>query len=200
VCMLRVCNMCEMMKACRHDTFFHFPVAHALLYGVLRDFWKLMLRKPGDTVDLGDEIRVSTAAQKEMQELFATLKVTSSFSSSAKDITKCATFEDFASSWHALMSVGWYVVGFNTYCPWCTHTGRCVQLAPIPFSHAQGPQLNDNVRLDCVLGHSVTISVVRASLSSCGHEDVGAIEACPVVLCSLLGWPAHRGKLAASQE
>lgn len=47
-----------------------------MLYGVVRDFWKLMLRKPGDTVDLGDHIRVSTAAQEEIQELFATLKIT----------------------------------------------------------------------------------------------------------------------------
>jgi len=84
--------------ACRHDTFFQYPVAHALLYGVLRDFWKLMLRKPGDTVDPGDHIRVSTAAQKEMQELFATLKITSSFSSSAKDITKCVACAKVVSS------------------------------------------------------------------------------------------------------
>lgn len=37
----------------------------------------------------GEGIRVDKPAQKEMQDLFATLKVTSSFSSSAKDITKC---------------------------------------------------------------------------------------------------------------
>ena len=48
-----------------------------------------MLRKPGDVLLHGEGIRVDKPAQKEMQDLFATLKVTSSFSSSAKDITKC---------------------------------------------------------------------------------------------------------------
>lgn len=71
------------------ETFFHYPVAHALLYGVLRDFWRLVLRKPSDELKHGHDIIVDSSARAEMRRLFGTLRVTSSFSSAPKDITKC---------------------------------------------------------------------------------------------------------------
>ena len=79
-----------MVLCCRYDLFYHFPVAHALLYGVCRDFWRLMLRKPGDTLPEGDDVRIGKVARQDMTALFKSLKVTSSFSSTAKDVTKCA--------------------------------------------------------------------------------------------------------------
>lgn len=76
----------------RYDTFFHFPVAHVLLYGVCRDFGKLVLRKPSDKLDHGDNVRIDTNARKDMNRLFKTMKVTSSFSSAPKDVTKCVSY------------------------------------------------------------------------------------------------------------
>ena len=47
-----------------------------------------MLRKPSEVVPDGDEVRLSTDARKDMTALFKTLKVTSSLSSTPKDVTK----------------------------------------------------------------------------------------------------------------
>lgn len=76
---------------CRYDTFYHFPVAHALLYGVCKDFWKLVLRKKSDVLPRGDEVWLDKDDRAHMTALFNTLRVTSSFSSAAKDITQCVS-------------------------------------------------------------------------------------------------------------
>ena len=73
---------------CRYDYFYHYPVAHALLYGVCRDFWRLILRKPSDVLLHGNDVRLSTAARTDMTSLFKSLKATSALSSAPKDVTK----------------------------------------------------------------------------------------------------------------
>jgi hypothetical protein len=78
-----------------------------LLYGVCRDFWKLVLRKPSDVLDYGNSVRIDTNARKDMTRLFKSMKVTSSLSSAPKDVTKCV--------FHGLL--------FATMCHkgcWCT--------------------------------------------------------------------------------
>lgn len=92
------------MHVSRYDYFYHFPVAHVLLYGVCRDFWRLVLRKPSDELPQGNRVRIPTPVRKEMTALFKTLKVTSSFSSTPKDVTKCALQEFTGESPHLLRS------------------------------------------------------------------------------------------------
>lgn len=73
----------------RYDLFYHFPVAHMLLYGICKDFWKLVLRKKSDVLPYGQDVWLDKPARDQMRRLFNSLRVTSSFSASPKDVTKC---------------------------------------------------------------------------------------------------------------
>jgi len=64
----------------------------------------LVLRKPSDELPQGNRVRIPTPVRKEMTALFKTLKVTSSFSSTPKDVTKCALQEFTGESPHLLRS------------------------------------------------------------------------------------------------
>lgn len=78
---------------CRYDLFYHFPVAHALLYGVCKDFCKLVLRKSTEVLQHGQEEWLNGAARDQMQRILQFVRLTTSFSSTAKDITKYVSVE-----------------------------------------------------------------------------------------------------------
>lgn len=69
--------------------FYQFPVAHVLLYGICRDFWRLLLRGEKEILPHGDAIWLPPESRAEMTRLFSSLRVTSSFSGKPKDVTKC---------------------------------------------------------------------------------------------------------------
>lgn len=79
------------MLLCRYDEFFLLPVAHAAINGVLKPFWRLMLRKPKTTLPSGDDLRIDRASQQAMSRRHRELCPTSCFTTQLPDIIKCDT-------------------------------------------------------------------------------------------------------------
>lgn len=43
---LHICRALDIYCRCRYEHFFHFAIAHLLLYGLVKDFWKIWTRSP----------------------------------------------------------------------------------------------------------------------------------------------------------
>jgi hypothetical protein len=71
VCMRSYLKSLIFVCSCRHTEFFGIPVAHALLLGLVKDFWRLILRPVTDAsvpADKGGHLIVPTAARHKMSE------------------------------------------------------------------------------------------------------------------------------------
>lgn len=74
---------------CSYVHFWHFPFAHALLYGVIKDFWKLMLRSQNITLPGGgDHLIMSKRVQRDMSDRVRDMQSTSSMNRGIPDVSR----------------------------------------------------------------------------------------------------------------
>jgi hypothetical protein len=72
----------------RHQHFFHIPVAHVILYGIVKDFWKLWLRAKKDVLSCGDDFILPNNVRAEITKRAPFVLLTELFKKPYTDILK----------------------------------------------------------------------------------------------------------------
>jgi hypothetical protein len=88
--MVRTTNCNKQTPPCRFQHFFHLPVAHILLYGIIKDFWSTWLRKPCTKVAQGQQYILPSQVRKKMVERDVIIKLTDLFKKGYDDVVKYA--------------------------------------------------------------------------------------------------------------
>ena len=91
-----ICTLLNRQTMCRFDLFWHFHVAHALIYGVIQSYWTFVLRQPKSTGVAGEQashIIIPNDIRKLMSQRVQTvsLKSTGCISGRLPDITRCTS-------------------------------------------------------------------------------------------------------------
>lgn len=74
----------------RYMHYFHLPLAHMILYGILKDHTRLWLRPPKVKLVQGNEHVFPAAVRKKMTSRAPQIQATGLFSCKYEDIVKCA--------------------------------------------------------------------------------------------------------------